>query len=1236
MPEIKNNFLKGKMNKDLDERIIPKGEYREAQNVAISESEDSDVGAIEIIRGNEKVSGTVTMSGTPEVIGYVRDIQNKRIYYFVTNFTGNDTENIRKILRAQGAGSNHTTGGSTYSSSSTDNCKIVMYDIVSGATTEILSGSWLNFSKNHLITGAQVIDDLLFFTDDYNQPRKINIKKCLDSGTSNYYQFEDQISVAKYAPYLPIRLVNRNGFWSANNTASSDTAADKTDATITSEYMKERFIRFSYRYKYEDGEYSLIAPFTQIVFEPLHEGLINDTEDANNSANNTQPNVITDKHTIFRTGKVNIMQNAINTVPLRIPIPNINERDDSADYSGNTYSNDYKIDSIEVLVKESDGLAIKIIKTINISELQQADFDFYQEKFSSSGDTYDRQVVKYIYKSEKPFQVLPGDQITRVYDQVPVRAKALDIVGNRLVFGNYIENYEYPLDNSGKKGINYTVGETVKGDINHTTTHGHKRHEEFSYKYHSIKQRRTYQVGIVFADKYGRQSPVILSSSGEDNSDTVTVAEQTASKLLFDSNSDSTPDTWSWSSQQVAYGLGLKINFQSTSLFDSSTKIYDAEFNAGYNPHGWYSYRVVVKQTEQEYHNIYCSHPFQNWDNIENEPVPGTANFRGKSWLSLIGDNINKIPRNINDSDVNRPGVAGSDVDLYPKIVYKQGDTTGRSEQNDQFHELLDVISLGNAFEQSLFVSGDDNGESGTGGFNVYDFVYAKDKNPLIAELPNVKKYYDTGSDINGDCFVAFVNADSGTHNSGTAAASKIVQVHNTNETTGSGNASSDPFGGDDVVNGFIVNASAIKNKNKPVKVVDYVQSTRLVTLDTKQEFKEGDYLIFSRYREGLSVFETEPFESKIDIYYETSTAGLVQDLVEDLSNASGAGPTNALFHTTSGGTTNVTGYNENVSTPHTLGFVKATDNDGGNNNLQFYFPQDGVTDGNGNIVTPRFQLNSTTGEVKVIGASAHRGDNRDNLLFKFTVTDPDSSSNQFSFSGITCNNSVPTFTNSSQTKSVSTTAGSGLEVYRDSNITNGATLTQAAKDGLTVSHAFGNTNFNGFFTVTIQNGELVVKTSSSWTATNANTFFGNSQANRTMTITLNDGHASNNTATMTILINELANTIPVTLFRNVSGLGVCNANTQFNGYVSQHDSSNPPTFDGTFYTLHVGNRIFSDQNLTQPVSFSAAYYYNSNSSGFNDDWNELAIDSDGTGIGTDQGEISSIDQVAECQDNDD
>ena len=56
MPELKHNFLKGRMNKDLDERLVPNGEYRDALNIEISTSEDSNTGAVQNAKGNAKVT----------------------------------------------------------------------------------------------------------------------------------------------------------------------------------------------------------------------------------------------------------------------------------------------------------------------------------------------------------------------------------------------------------------------------------------------------------------------------------------------------------------------------------------------------------------------------------------------------------------------------------------------------------------------------------------------------------------------------------------------------------------------------------------------------------------------------------------------------------------------------------------------------------------------------------------------------------------------------------------------------------------------------------------------------------------------------------------------------------------------------------------------------------------------------------------------------------------------------
>ena len=55
MPEIKHTFIGGKMNKDLDERLVPYGEYRDAMNIKVSTSEDSDVGTAQNILGNKQM-----------------------------------------------------------------------------------------------------------------------------------------------------------------------------------------------------------------------------------------------------------------------------------------------------------------------------------------------------------------------------------------------------------------------------------------------------------------------------------------------------------------------------------------------------------------------------------------------------------------------------------------------------------------------------------------------------------------------------------------------------------------------------------------------------------------------------------------------------------------------------------------------------------------------------------------------------------------------------------------------------------------------------------------------------------------------------------------------------------------------------------------------------------------------------------------------------------------------------
>ena len=80
MPEIKNVFLRGKMNKDLDERLIPDGEYRDASNIQIASTEGDNAGTVQNILGNHIVSDT-GMGGV--CVGMIENTETDKLYMFI-------------------------------------------------------------------------------------------------------------------------------------------------------------------------------------------------------------------------------------------------------------------------------------------------------------------------------------------------------------------------------------------------------------------------------------------------------------------------------------------------------------------------------------------------------------------------------------------------------------------------------------------------------------------------------------------------------------------------------------------------------------------------------------------------------------------------------------------------------------------------------------------------------------------------------------------------------------------------------------------------------------------------------------------------------------------------------------------------------------------------------------------------------------------------------------------------
>ena len=63
MADITNTFVGGRMEKDLDERLLPEGLYRDALNIDIDISEGSNVGSARNKLGNTKIADLATISG---------------------------------------------------------------------------------------------------------------------------------------------------------------------------------------------------------------------------------------------------------------------------------------------------------------------------------------------------------------------------------------------------------------------------------------------------------------------------------------------------------------------------------------------------------------------------------------------------------------------------------------------------------------------------------------------------------------------------------------------------------------------------------------------------------------------------------------------------------------------------------------------------------------------------------------------------------------------------------------------------------------------------------------------------------------------------------------------------------------------------------------------------------------------------------------------------------------------
>ena len=94
--------------------------------------------------------------------------------------------------------------------------------------------------------------------------------------------------------------------------------------------------------------------------------------------------------------------------------------------------------AVDILYKESNTNNIYIVKTI---EFEDEEWLARGSDINTNAGDFARTKGALLITSEMVKSVIESKKILRPWDNVPRKAKAQELVGNRIVYANYVQNY---------------------------------------------------------------------------------------------------------------------------------------------------------------------------------------------------------------------------------------------------------------------------------------------------------------------------------------------------------------------------------------------------------------------------------------------------------------------------------------------------------------------------------------------------------------------------------------------------------------------------------------------------------------------------------------------------------------------------------------------------------------------------------------------------------------------------
>ena len=221
------------MNGDVSPRLLDSGESLNLMNCRVGVTEFGRNGRVENFPGTTQISQSVYPPyGINQTIGAVPDNDRNRILYFIHN-----TFDYHGIYCLD------------YNTPSSPIVYAVLYD------TQVSTG--LNFSKSYRIDrNARVSGDLLYWTDNNNEPRRINIEAGIKM---NHPSYVTDVAPYSYPMNESVISLIRRPF------GLSLIAAKGTDGTVSENFLNLFSGEFASRFYYRDGEKTVFSTPSEFV-----------------------------------------------------------------------------------------------------------------------------------------------------------------------------------------------------------------------------------------------------------------------------------------------------------------------------------------------------------------------------------------------------------------------------------------------------------------------------------------------------------------------------------------------------------------------------------------------------------------------------------------------------------------------------------------------------------------------------------------------------------------------------------------------------------------------------------------------------------------------------------------------------------------------------------------------------------------------------------------------------------